>query len=133
MIMDDYIVDITNYFQKHPGGASILEENAGTDANLLFEKVCHTSEAYETMLEMKVAHVNTCKLVCMYVCMTIQHCICIKEKEKRMILIKTKSYQKIFYYNKIIFLITIRTPTSHSSVSFQPSPSQIAERSKTKK
>jgi cytochrome b involved in lipid metabolism len=58
MIIDDSIVDVSNYLQKHPGGTSILEENAGTDATLLFEKVCHSNEAYETMLEMKVAHVR---------------------------------------------------------------------------
>lgn len=57
-IIDDYIVDITNCLQKHRGGASILEENAGTDAILLFEKVCHSNEAYGVFVSLVFTCLN---------------------------------------------------------------------------
>ena len=58
IIIDDYIVDLTNYIDKHPGGERVLQQNTGTDATTLFEKVCHSNEAYPDMLKRKIGKIK---------------------------------------------------------------------------
>eukprot|EP00640_Fibrocapsa_japonica_P007793 CAMPEP_0113936394 /NCGR_PEP_ID=MMETSP1339-20121228/3319_1 /TAXON_ID=94617 /ORGANISM="Fibrocapsa japonica" /LENGTH=143 /DNA_ID=CAMNT_0000938861 /DNA_START=130 /DNA_END=561 /DNA_ORIENTATION=- /assembly_acc=CAM_ASM_000762 len=43
------VYDVTKYLDEHPGGAEIMLESAGQDADDMFEDVGHTNDARKTM------------------------------------------------------------------------------------
>jgi cytochrome b involved in lipid metabolism len=48
VLIDNNVVDITDYKHQHPGGDEILLEHAGADATESFNNVGHSKEARET-------------------------------------------------------------------------------------
>jgi len=50
LVVDGHVVDVTAYLLDHPGGDDVLLDHAGTDATDVFEKVCHSNDAYERMM-----------------------------------------------------------------------------------
>lgn len=50
LVIEGVVYDLSAYKDKHPGGASVLERFAGSDATIVFNAVRHSSRA---ILEMK--------------------------------------------------------------------------------
>ena len=54
LVVDGHVIDVTPFLNKHPAGADILREHCGSDASTIFDKVCHSNQAYEQMLTLKI-------------------------------------------------------------------------------
>lgn len=54
IIIDNNVINITNYINKHPGGNDVFYEYFGKDATYIFDKICHSNKAYELMLSLKI-------------------------------------------------------------------------------
>jgi cytochrome b involved in lipid metabolism len=59
IVINDHVLDVTHFLNKHPSGADIILEHAGQDATAIFEKFIHSDMAYEMMLGYKVGKVVT--------------------------------------------------------------------------
>lgn len=51
------VLDVTKYMDKHPGGAEILMEFAGKNADDMFEDIGHSTEAREAMKDLIIGTV----------------------------------------------------------------------------
>ena len=52
IVIDNVVLDITNWLSQHPGGDQVLLANAGSDASALFHSVfAHDASAYKFMME----------------------------------------------------------------------------------
>lgn len=51
ILIENQIVDITDYKHQHPGGDEILLEHAGADGTESFNNVGHSKEARNSMME----------------------------------------------------------------------------------
>ena len=52
------MLDVTKYMDKHPGGAEILMEFAGKNADDMFEDIGHSTEARDAMVELVIGTVT---------------------------------------------------------------------------
>ena len=57
IVIDNFVIDITKYIDKHTGGDVILEYG-GKDATDIFDKICHSNKAYELMLKFKIGELK---------------------------------------------------------------------------
>ena len=60
MIMDDYVIDVSSFLSKHPGGAALLEKYFGRDVTKSFDGILQThSLAARTLVKtLRVAKVS---------------------------------------------------------------------------
>lgn len=58
IVIDNYVVDVSKYINKHPGGSDIILEHKTSDVSIIFDKVCHSNQAYEKMLNMVIGIVD---------------------------------------------------------------------------
>lgn len=51
VIVDNHVLDLTKFLEKHPFGPDVIVDWAGRDATLIFDKAQHGDSAYKAMLE----------------------------------------------------------------------------------
>jgi cytochrome b5 len=54
LVIDNYVLDVTAFLDKHPAGAAVILRCAGKDATAQFKKVCHSKRAYAKMLTYRI-------------------------------------------------------------------------------
>eukprot|EP00949_MAST-11_sp_MAST-11-sp1_P003952 g3952.t1 len=57
IIVEGQVLDVTQWLEKHPGGASVLLERAGTDCTAAFKAARHSIRAENILTKMLVGHV----------------------------------------------------------------------------
>ena len=57
IIVEGQVLDVTQWLEKHPGGASVLLERAGTDCTAAFKAARHSTRAENILTKMLVGHV----------------------------------------------------------------------------
>jgi cytochrome b involved in lipid metabolism len=58
IIIDNNILDVTRFLKQHPCGSDIILEHAGEDVSYIFDKVCHSNDAYKLALTYKIAELQ---------------------------------------------------------------------------
>ena len=54
IVLDNYVLDITDFIPHHPAGEDIFLEHLGTDCSVIFDKVCHSNQAYELSMKYRI-------------------------------------------------------------------------------
>lgn len=54
IIIDDNVLDVTKFLEKHPAGVDIIVQNSGQDVTEYFDRVCHSNKAYEAAMKYKI-------------------------------------------------------------------------------
>ncbi|RAR02113.1 YWTD domain-containing protein [Stemphylium lycopersici] len=53
----NYVYDVTDYQEEHPGGKEFLLENAGTDATTAYEDIGHSTDAREILENYRIGRI----------------------------------------------------------------------------
>lgn len=56
------VCDVTKYLNEHPGGAEIIMEFAGKNADDMFEDIGHSSDARSKLKELIIGRAKVCTL-----------------------------------------------------------------------
>lgn len=54
LAIGDYVYDVTQFMDKHPGGRAILTKHSGTDVTVAFDAVNHSTSAKKHMEQFKI-------------------------------------------------------------------------------
>lgn len=57
VIIHNFVFDLTQFFERHPGGEDILQEYIGLDATDAFESVGHSARARTIMVKFIVGKI----------------------------------------------------------------------------
>uniref|UniRef100_A0A1B6EJG7 Cytochrome b5 heme-binding domain-containing protein n=1 Tax=Cuerna arida TaxID=1464854 RepID=A0A1B6EJG7_9HEMI len=53
-VIDNFVYDVTEFLNEHPGGEEVLLEASGDDASEQFEDVGHSNDARELMVKYRI-------------------------------------------------------------------------------
>lgn len=60
VIIDCKVYNVTKYISLHPGGASVLKNNAGKDTSVGFQKAKHSRRASDILADLYVGDLIVC-------------------------------------------------------------------------
>ena len=58
MVIDNKVLNVTEFLKEHPGGAEVMVEVAGQDATQSFKDVGHSADAWEMLDDYQVGSIK---------------------------------------------------------------------------
>lgn len=58
VVVDNYVIDVTNFIDDHPGGADLLLDKLGTDVSYIWHKYHHSNVIKDWFPKLIVAYLK---------------------------------------------------------------------------
>ena len=54
LVINNFVYDVDDFFETHPGGPQIIKDELGKDATEVFNNIGHSDEAYQILDTLKI-------------------------------------------------------------------------------